>query len=123
MFYFSAGRKIPGVIFEDNALFYCQIIMILPYCVYVLISETDRQLYIGYTTNIEERIIDHNRGHTKSTASRKPLKLVFCEQYLSKADALRREKYLKTTSGKKALKLMLRETFAEEKYPGKYTMR
>ena len=90
--------------------------MILPYCVYILISEVDHQLYIGYTTNIENRILDHNRGNTKSTSSRRPLKLIFCEQYLSKLDAMRREKYFKTTVGKKALKLMLRETFKEENY-------
>ena len=90
--------------------------MILPYCVYVLLSEVDHLLYIGYTTNIEKRLLDHNKGGTKSTASRRPLKLIFCEQYISKLDAQRRDKYLKTTAGKKGLKLMLRETYNELHY-------
>ena len=28
----------------------------MPYCVYVLISQTDHKLYIGFTTNLEARI-------------------------------------------------------------------
>jgi putative endonuclease len=53
---------------------------------------------------------NHNAGGTISTAKRRPLKLIFCEYYLIKQDAMRREKYFKTTMGKKALKLMIKET-------------
>jgi putative endonuclease len=84
--------------------------MILPYCVYVLISKKDGLFYIGYTTNIYNRIKNHNEGKTISTAKRRPLELIFCEFYQSKQDAMRREKYFKTTAGKKCLKLMLKET-------------
>jgi len=84
--------------------------MPLPYCVYVLFSHKDLLLYIGYTSNIEERIKNHNLGKTKSTAPRRPLELIFCEFYLFEADARRREMYFKTTAGKKAIKLMLGET-------------
>ena len=84
--------------------------MPLPYCVYVLYSLKDNKQYIGYTTNLEKRIRDHNAGRTTSTAPRRPLELIFCEYYNNRQDAMRREKYFKTTAGKKALKLMLRET-------------
>src|SRR5688500_12183555 len=77
------------------------------YCVYILFSHKDQLLYTGYTTNIEERIKSHNDGKTKSTAPRRPLELIFCEFYLFESDARRREMYFKTTSGKKAVKLML----------------
>ena len=80
------------------------------YFVYVLRSELDHQLYVGYTTNVDQRVITHNKGSVPSTKSRRPLKLIFYEAYLSQEDAIRREKYLKTTSGKGALKHMLRET-------------
>jgi len=91
--------------------------MILPYCVYVLQSERDLLLYHGYTTNIDKRILDHNAGNTISTSKRRPLKLVFCEFYLSKKDAMRREKYFKTTQGKRMLKLLLKDTFVQINYP------
>ena len=84
--------------------------MPLPFCVYILFSEKDHLLYIGFTTNIEKRLENHNAGLTTSTASRRPLRLIFCEHYLFETDARKREMYFKTTSGKKAIKLMLNST-------------
>lgn len=43
--------------------------MILPYCVYVLFSLKDFKMYIGFTTNLEKRILDHNDGNTTSDLS------------------------------------------------------
>ena len=85
----------------------------LQYCVYILLSETDGKLYAGYSTNLKQRLTDHFHGRVPSTAPRRPLHLVYCEYHSSKADALRREKYLKTTAGKKALKLMLRDALSD----------
>ena len=83
--------------------------MKLKHCVYVLYSLKDKKQYIGYTTNLKQRLTDHFHGYSKATSPRRPFKLIFCEYFYSKKDAMRREKYLKTTYGKKALKLMLRE--------------
>jgi putative endonuclease len=90
--------------------------MPLPYCVYILFSRKDLLLYTGFTTNIDERIKNHNEGKTKSTAPRRPLELVFCEFYLFESDARKREMYFKTTAGKKAVKLMLGETLLKFGY-------
>jgi putative endonuclease len=73
-------------------------------------------LYTGFTANIEQRIRNHNDGKSKSTAPRRPLELIFCEFYLFEADARKREMYFKTTMGKKAVKLMLRETLLKLGY-------
>lgn len=88
----------------------------LPYCVYVLFSQKDRLLYIGFTTCLSKRLLNHQQGRTKSTASRRPLRLLHAEYFLSKKDVMRRERYLKTTQGKRMLKLMLRETLRELSY-------
>lgn len=90
--------------------------MPLPYCVYILFSHKDHFMYIGFTTNIDERVKNHNDGKTKSTAPRRPLELIFCEFYLFEADARKREMYFKTTAGKKAIKLMLRGTLLKLYY-------
>lgn len=51
--------------------------MPLPFCVYILFSQKDLYLYIGFTTNIQNRLLSHNAGGTKSTSSRRPLELIF----------------------------------------------
>jgi putative endonuclease len=88
----------------------------LPYCVYILFSEKDKLLYIGFTTNVERRLECHNSGGSKSTASRRPLKLIFCESYLFEEDARKREMYFKTNMGKKAIKLMLNSSLTRLGY-------
>jgi len=92
--------------------------MPLPYCVYILFSEKDHLLYIGYSANLEKRIETHNAGGNKSTAYRRPLRLVFCEFYLFEEDARKRESYFKTTMGKKAIRLMLYSTLVKIGYKG-----
>jgi len=82
----------------------------LQYCVYVLLSMHDGDMYVGYTTDLQRRLTEHFHGESKATAPRRPFRLIFCEYFFSKKDAERREMYLKTTAGRKGLKLILRET-------------
>jgi putative endonuclease len=79
----------------------------LVHCVYVLFSRRDGELYIGFSSNLVQRLNSHANGEVPSTAPRRPFVLVHVEYYRSEADARRREDYLKTTKGKRALKLML----------------
>lgn len=92
--------------------------MPLPYCVYILFSHKDFLLYIGFSKNVEARIKKHNSGGNISTANRLPLELIFCEFYLFEDDARKREMYFKTTMGKKAIKLMLKNTLEKLGYKG-----
>ena len=92
--------------------------MPLPYCVYVLFSQKDALLYIGFSSNLPKRLKKHSTGGVKSTASRLPLELVFCEFYIFKKDAMKRERYFKTGMGKKAIKLMLVSTLRSLGYKG-----
>jgi putative endonuclease len=80
------------------------------YYVYVLRSQLDGKLYIGYTTNLRNRMHEHNNGEVTSTRSRRPLELIFYEGYRSMEDAKRREGYFKTTKGKSSLNMMLRNS-------------
>ncbi|MEX2033262.1 MAG: GIY-YIG nuclease family protein [Candidatus Colwellbacteria bacterium] len=85
----------------------------LSHCVYVLYSLKDKLLYIGSTSNLKGRLTNHFHGEVKSTAFRRPFRLIFCEYFLSKQDALRREGYFKTDPGKKALRLIIRDSLRE----------
>jgi len=77
--------------------------------VYVLRSLKDGLFYIGYSDDLKTRVKDHNAGKSVSTKNRRPLELIFYEAFPSKADALRREAYFKTTKGKVTLRQILRE--------------
>lgn len=72
--------------------------------VYVLQSEIDTNFYVGYTNNILKRVSEHNTGKVFSTKKRKPLELVYWEGCLNQRDATMREKYLKTSWGKRYIK-------------------
>ena len=65
------------------------------YYVYVLSSLKDKDMYVGYTSDLKRRLSEHNEGKSFSTAPRKPFKLVYYEAYMSKRDAERRERGLK----------------------------
>jgi putative endonuclease len=95
--------------------------MNLPFCVYALRSVKDEGFYIGYSKDLKKRFSDHNCGNVSSTKSRRPLELIYCEFHKNKYDALHREKYFKTTSGKKTLKLMLRESLGSSRSRAKPT--
>ena len=83
------------------------------YFVYVLLSEKDKQFYIGMTKDLERRFSEHNAGKTKSTAKRRPLVLVYFEAYQVKKDAMKRERYFKQTKGKAVLRNMLKNDLSQ----------
>ncbi len=51
--------------------------------VYALYSKTDGHFYIGYTNNLERRMLEHRSGKTISTKHRSDLGLIFYEAYIS----------------------------------------
>jgi putative endonuclease len=76
------------------------------YYVYVLRSKN--RYYIGYTNNLKRRFREHNAGQNVATKAYMPWELIFYEAYIEQEDALRREKYFKTTAGRQTLSRMLR---------------
>jgi len=74
------------------------------YFVYVLKSSKDHKRYIGMTSDIERRVLEHNNGLVKSTKRRKPLELIYFEKFETKSEAMRREKFFKSGRGREFLK-------------------
>lgn len=81
--------------------------------VYVLFSLRDRKLYVGFTSNLEKRMGEHQRGGVPSTKERLPLKLIYYEAYLTSREAERGERYLKGGNGRRELKIQLEETLRD----------
>jgi len=82
--------------------------------VYVLRSEKDDKLYIGFSKDLRKRLEFHNLDLNKATAYRRPLKLIYYESYVSKKDAREREKFLKTGRGHEVLYKQLENTLGRE---------
>ena len=71
------------------------------FTVYVLYSEKYNKIYIGYTSNIEQRLLSHNELETKGFTLRyRPWELIYSEVFSKKSEAMKREKQLKTARGR-----------------------
>jgi putative endonuclease len=80
--------------------------------VYVLQSEADRGLYIGYSADLRRRLAEHEDGESASTHWRRPWRLIYYEAYLEESDALGREEFLKSGAGRRFLAKQCRHHFA-----------
>ena len=78
------------------------------YYVYILLSERDQKRYMGFTQDLERRIVEHNSGLVKSTKNRIPLKLIYFERFENKVEAMKREKFFKSGKGREFLNNILK---------------
>ena len=68
--------------------------------VYVLRSTSSGYLYIGHTLDLHRRLAEHNRGDSRWTRNRGPWELVYCEIFLTRGEAMARERQLKSGQGR-----------------------
>ncbi len=72
-----------------------------------IVECSDGTLYTGWTNNLEKRLEAHNAGKgAKYTKTRRPVKLVYQEQFETKEEAMSREYHIKQFSRKEKLKLI-----------------
>ena len=81
--------------------------------VYVLYSEKDSGLYIGFTGDLHRRLEEHQSGLSAATRYRRPFILAYYEGYTVREDAQGRERFLKSGAGRTYLKKQLRCFFSE----------
>ena len=67
--------------------------------VYILQSEKDDGYYYGFSTDVNQRLQQHNEGKVRSTKARRPLRLHYVEEFQSKSEAMKRELFFKTIDG------------------------
>ncbi len=79
------------------------------YYVYYIRSQTSPdQTYIGFTSNLKQRLLDHNSGKSVYTKQYKPWTLVGFLGFDTELKALRFERYLKSNAGR----IFIRRYFA-----------
>ena len=78
------------------------------FVVYILYSETFNKNYTGFTSNLIERFKSHNHLGTKGyTVKFRPWMVIYVEFFSSKAEAMKREKYLKTGIGREFIQNLI----------------
>ena len=70
------------------------------YYIYVLWSSKLIKRYVGSTENVKKRLGEHNRGSNKFTNGGIPWIKVYQEEFSTKTEALKREKFLKSGQGR-----------------------
>lgn len=66
------------------------------YYVYILRSLKNNDIYIGSTSNINNRFRLHNLGRVKSTKGYLPWELIESQKFNSRSEAVQRERFLKS---------------------------
>ncbi|MBD3747857.1 MAG: GIY-YIG nuclease family protein [Sphingobacteriales bacterium] len=74
------------------------------YYAYVIKSELYDYYYKGHCESLEIRLKQHNSGHTQSIKPYIPFKLVYFEEFETREEAIKREKYFKSAAGRRFLK-------------------
>ncbi len=69
------------------------------YSVYVLRSLKSDRMYIGFTRDLPVRVAHHNGPKARWTRRFQPWELVHHEEFGTRAEAVRRERYLKGLKG------------------------
>jgi putative endonuclease len=75
--------------------------------IYILCGESTGRFYIGSTGDLRPRIDEHNAGLATATKDRGPWCLVHSEEYATRSLAVRRERYVKTGTGRRELRHLL----------------
>ncbi len=74
--------------------------------VYILESLVNNRHYTGYTKDLDRRLHEHNSGKTKYTSSTRPFKLIYKEEFDTRIEASKRERFLKSGKGRELIKEM-----------------
>jgi len=74
------------------------------FIVYGLYSKKYDKIYIGYTSNMEQRLLSHNELEQKGwTMKYRPWEIIYTEIHTTKVEAMKREKQLKTAKGRESI--------------------
>jgi putative endonuclease len=73
------------------------------FIVYILYSPSTDKYYTGQTQDLENRILEHNSGETKSIAYGIPWEIVFTAEVPTRTEAVQLEKKIKNTGAKRFL--------------------
>ena len=78
------------------------------YTVYIIYSRKIHKYYIGFSSNIIDRLSKHNRNSSGFTSTGKPWVIVYSEAFDNKKDAMARERQLKKWKNRERLENLIK---------------
>ena len=78
----------------------------MSFIVYILYSSTAKKHYTGFTSNLEQRLLVHNKFGKEWTSKYRPWKLIHTKEFDTKKAAMDYEKWLKTGVGRDFIKTL-----------------
>jgi len=79
------------------------------YKLYILKSRANNRYYVGHSSDIEKRLVQHNNGEVKSTKPYAPWDIVYSEAFSDKHSAYKREMQVKSYHGGRAFKALIED--------------
>ena len=79
------------------------------YYVYILLGKVNKRTYTGVAANVNKRLAEHNAGRVKSSRPYRPYKIIHTEAFETLREARQKEKFYKSTTGRRKLKEMFFE--------------
>lgn len=77
------------------------------YYTYILYSKSSDKYYTGSTGNLQDRLLRHNQGRSKSTKTGLPWIVVYQESFNNRAEAVRREMEIKRMKSRKYIEELI----------------
>ncbi|MEM7108554.1 MAG: GIY-YIG nuclease family protein [Bacteroidota bacterium] len=74
------------------------------YIVYAISSLIRNYIYVGLTSNLQNRLERHNKGYERTTKPYAPFKVIYTKEFLTRPEARLHEKHMKSGSGKEKLR-------------------
>jgi putative endonuclease len=82
---------------------------------YIIQSQVDHSFYIGHTHDLQQRLDFHNQGLSQYTSTKTPWKIVYFEQFETKGEAMKRERFLKKQRNRDFYLRLIKEFNKREK--------
>jgi len=81
---------------------------------YILVNKNKTRAYTGVTDDVPKRLCEHNKGRVKSSRPFRPYQVVHTERFQTLAEARKKEKFFKSSTGRRKLKALLLNCFLKE---------
>jgi putative endonuclease len=79
----------------------------MTYSVYIIYSTKLDKYYVGYSENVDTRLVQHNEGISTFTSKANDWQLMHCESFPTRETAQKREREIKNKKSRKYIEWLI----------------